>query len=196
MRLALFGFDRAVTHCDNHARFLRRVATPARLSAARWRVGSWLLGDRAGVAAAATLRARVTSFAFASGDAGQMRAQGPAYAREASSSLLRADVVRRIAWHRAEGHAVALVSVSLAPYLEPRCAAHGLALVCNRMESVDGRVTGRYDRGDIGTRKAEEILARYRLAEYDRVHAYGDSREDRTMQALAHERGYRSRPAA
>lgn len=55
MHLALFDFDHTVTTCDTYARFLRKVATPAQLAAAKWQVGPWVLGYRLGVVSAAAL---------------------------------------------------------------------------------------------------------------------------------------------
>ena len=51
-------------------------------------------------------------------------------------------------------------------------------------------MTGRYLDGDIGAYKVREITRRIALASHPRIHAYGDSREDRGMLALAHERWY------
>lgn len=39
MDLALVDFDHTVTTCDTYARFLRSVATPQQIAAARWTVG-------------------------------------------------------------------------------------------------------------------------------------------------------------
>lgn len=69
----------------------------------------------------------------------------------------------------------------------------GVEMLCNRLEGRDGRLTGRYADGDLGPRKAERIRRRYDLSRYLRIHAYGDSREDRPMLALAHERWYRGK---
>lgn len=104
-------------------------------------------------------------------------------------------MMERIAAHRERGHTVVIVSGSLDVYLAPWCRRHGLELICNRLESVDGRLTGRYAGGDRGGHKVADILARYDLSRYERVHAYGDSREDRAMLALAHERWWRGRRA-
>ena len=80
---------------------------------------------------------------------------------------------------------------SLDAYLRPWCELHGLALICNRLKVVDGRLTGRYLDGDRGAHKAADIRARYDLTQFDRVHAYGDSSEDKPMRALAQERWWR-----
>ncbi|MCW0450997.1 hypothetical protein NB721_000083 [Xanthomonas sacchari] len=60
----------------------------------------------------------------------------------------------------------------------------------------DARLTGRYRHGDCGPRKAALIRMQYDLNAYRRIYAYGDSREDRPMLALAHERWYCGRRIA
>lgn len=104
--------------------------------------------------------------------------------------------MERIGWHQARGDTVVIVSGSLDAYLQPWCEAHGLELICNRLESVGGVLTGAYLGGDRGTHKAADIQARYDLTNFGRVFAYGDSNEDRPMLALAQERWWRGRRIA
>ncbi len=197
MQLALFDFDHTVTTCDTYSRFLRQVATPTQRQAAKWTVGPWLLGYRVGLVSAAGIRKRVTRAVFTGRDADGIVAAGQRYAEHSLPDMLRPDMMQRIAWHQQQAHTVVLVSASIDLYLRPWCERHGLdELLCNRLEAVDGRLTGRYTGGDIGPMKAEEIRARYDLSRYERIHAYGDSREDSSMLALAHERWYRGKRVA
>ena len=62
--------------------------------------------------------------------------------------------------------------------------------------AFSGRLTGRYAGGDRGAHKVADIRARYDLSRYTRIHAYGDSSEDRAMLALAHERWWRGQRVA
>ncbi len=193
MDLALFDFDHTITVRDTYAGFLRRIATPQQLARAKWSVGPWLLGYRAKLLSAKAVRARVTHVGFAGRDADEIAAHGEPYARDTLSRLLRPEMMQQIEWHHAQGHTVVLVSASLDLYLRPWCAQHGLELICNRLEQHAGRLTGRYADGDCGPHKVREIRARYDLTQFERIHAYGDSREDKPMLALAHERWYRGR---
>ena len=193
MDLALVDFDHTVTTCDTYGRFLRSIATPAQRASARWSIGPWVAGYRVGLVSAAALRIRVTRLAFTGRDAAGVEAAARRYAEEELPGLVRPAMLERLAWHRDRGDTVVLVSGSLDSYLRPWCERHGLELLCNRLEAVDGRLTGRYLGGDRGRHKASDIRARYDLSRYARIHAYGDSREDRPMLALAHERWYRGR---
>ncbi|KAF1709975.1 HAD-IB family hydrolase [Pseudoxanthomonas kalamensis DSM 18571] len=190
MQLALFDFDHTLTDRDSYARFLRRVASPTQLARARWSIGPWLLGYRAGLISAQRLRARVTRIVFSDHDADEVCAHGLAYANDAIPGMLRPEPMQRLAWHQTQGHEVAVVSASLDLYLHPWCEQHSLNLICNRLEARSGKLTGRYAGRDIGRHKADEIRARYDLSRYDRIHAYGDSHEDLAMLELAHERWY------
>ncbi|RPE81368.1 HAD family hydrolase [Vulcaniibacterium tengchongense] len=190
MQIAFFDFDHTVTTCDTYSRFLRRVATPEQLAAAKWKVAPWLLGYRTGVVSARDIRARVTRLTFAGRDVAEIAAHGEPYARDLLPAMLRPEMMKRIEWHQPQGHDVALISGSLDLYLRPWCERHGLSLICNRLESSGDRLTGRYLERDIGPHKAQEIRARYDLSRYERIHAYGDSREDKPMLARAHERWY------
>jgi len=194
MELALFDFDHTVTTCDTYGRFLRRVATPEQLAHAWWRIGPWLLAYRAGLISAERIRARVTRLAFSGRHAADIATLAAGYAREVLPSLVRPWMLERIQWHLRQGHTVAIVSGSLDLYLRPWCEQYGLQLVCNQLQSRDGRLTGRYREDDCGARKVERIRRHFDLSHYSRIHAYGDSREDRPMLALAHERWYRGKP--
>jgi len=196
MDIALVDFDHTVTTCDTYGRFLRSIATPEQLDGAAWRIGPWMAGYRLGLVPAAALRTRVTRLAFAGRDATEIATAAANYAQDTLPGLLRPQMMERLAWHRDRGDRLVLVSGSLDLYLQPWCERHGLELVCNRLESADGRLTGRYLGGDRGAHKAADIRARYDLAGYGRVFAYGDSHEDRPMLALAHERWYRGRRIA
>ncbi|RYZ74822.1 MAG: HAD-IB family hydrolase [Lysobacteraceae bacterium] len=191
--LALFDFDHTLTHADSFGRFLRDLATPAQLAAARWKLGPWLAGYRLGLVSAARLRARAVRLAFTGRSEAEIRDHGARHARDVLAGMLRPEMMQRLAWHRGEGHAVVLVSASLDVYLQPWCDEHGLQLICNRLEARKGVLSGRYDQGDCGPHKARHIRARYDVAAYRQVHAYGDSREDLDMLALAQQRWYRGR---
>ncbi len=193
MELALFDFDHTVTTCDTYSRFLRRVATPEQHGHAWWTVGPWLAAYRLRLISAERMRARVTRLVFNGRHADDIASLAAGYARDALPQMVRPAMLEQIHWHRSQGHAVAIVSGSLDLYLQPWCESLGLQLICNRLEARDGRLTGRYAGGDCGGRKAQQVRHHFDLARYTRIHTYGDSREDRPMLALAHERWYRGR---
>jgi len=192
MELALFDFDNTLTDCDTYARFLRRIATPEQKAQAWWRVGPWLLAYRARLISAKTIRARVTHQVMRGRHADDIATLAASFAEEVPL-LVRPEMLQQLRWHKEQQHTIAIVSGSLDVYLQPWCRQLGLELICNRLESIDGRLTGRYAGGDRGPHKASDVRDRFDLKRYTRIHAYGDSAEDRPMLALAHERWYRGK---
>lgn len=196
MELALFDFDHTITRCDTYSRFLRRVATPEQRAQAWWRVGPWLLAYRLRLIPAGRIRRRVTAQVFAGRHAGEIAQMAADYARDHLPGMMRPEMLEQIQWHKAQGHTVAVVSASIDLYLQGWCDEMGLRLICNRLEARDNRLTGRYVDEDCGPRKVAHIRRMFDLGAFQRIHAYGDSREDKPMLALAHERWYRGRPVS
>lgn len=132
----------------------------------------------------------VACTALAGLGAAEVSARGAVYARQIRGAWMRPDTLARLDRHRALGHAVVLVSASLEPYLEPLGALLGVdAVLCTRLEvGADGRLTGRLDgRNCRGPEKADRLrswLDEHRLRGAS-VWAYGDSRGDRELLALA-----------
>ncbi len=132
----------------------------------------------------------VACTALAGLEAAEVSTRGATYARHIRGAWMRPDTLARLDRHRSLGHAVILVSASLEPYLEPLGALLGVdAVLCTRLEVAgDGRLTGRLDgRNCRGPEKAERLrrwLDEHRLGDAS-VWAYGDSRGDRELLALA-----------
>jgi HAD superfamily hydrolase (TIGR01490 family) len=127
-------------------------------------------------------------------DGGRPTRPGPEQARMGVPRFFR-DAVEWAAWHAEQGHAIVLVSGTLAPLAEEmalalvvRLAVRGIAAsvaVCaTRLEQREGRWTGRI-LGDamFGEAKARAVVQLARCKGYDlaKCYAYGDSWSDRWM---------------
>lgn len=100
---------------------------------------------------------------------------------------LRPGALRRIAWHRARGDRLVMVSASLDCYLRHVADHLGFDdLLCTRLGHQEGLCDGRMDggncRGPEKVRRLEALLGD--LSQFD-IHAYGDSDGDREMLAIA-----------
>lgn len=196
MDLALFDFDGTITVRDTMPDFMHAAVRRHRL------VSGWILllpvyvGYRAGIVSGSIIRAAICMLGFRGVPAEEVDAHGRRFAREVLPSVLREEAMARIAWHRARGDRVVVVSGGLDVYLEHWAREHGVELLCSSLERRGGRLTGRYrGRQCVRAEKARLVRARYPLADFGRVFAYGDTPEDRELLALAHERWYRWRPA-
>lgn len=116
---------------------------------------------------------------------------GREFASRVASGWMRGDVARRLRRHQDDGDVVVLVSASLAPYLEPLGDLLEVdAVLCTRLESDGGVLTGRLDgancRAGEKTRRLIEWAESAGLTGEGWLgHAYGDSSGDAEMLALA-----------
>lgn len=188
MELALFDFDGTITTRDSFIPFLRIAAGRIRTSAAIAGLAPLIAAYKAGFLRSSTMR-QACAFAALSGSTEErVREAGEAYCRTTLTQIVRPEADRRLAWHAERGHQVVVVSASLAFYLEPWCRDRGVRLLCNRIQTQAGRLTGRYAGPDCaGPEKARRVKRSLRLERYSKIYAYGDTSEDDELLALADE---------
>jgi len=117
------------------------------------------------------------------------------FARERVPRLLRENALARLRWHRARGDRVIVVSASMREWLEPFCREQDVELLCTEVEVVAGKLTGRLAGSNCsGVEKVRRIKQHVDLTQYAAIHAYGNSRADHEMLAIAHHAWYRRFP--
>jgi HAD superfamily hydrolase (TIGR01490 family) len=197
MNLALFDFDGTIATRETFPDFMRFAVAPRRRAIGGVLLAPLVVGYRLGLVPGRVIRAVVVRVGFGGRRETEIRAAGERFARDVLPALVRPEALERIAWHRAQGDEVVVVSGGLELYLDAWCRQHGLPLIASRLAVRGGRLTGRYDGADcVGAEKPRRVRARYRLDDYAQVFAYGDTREDHAMLALAHRRWFRWRELA
>lgn len=194
--LALFDFDGTLTTRETFPDFMRyAVARPRRLAGAVL-LAPVVFGYRRGWIAGNPVRASIVQVGLRGVDAARLRTQGEAFARDVLPGVLRPEAMARLAWHRARGDRVVVVSGGLDVYLAPWCAGHGVELQCSVLAERDGRIGGYAGAQCVGEEKVRRVRALCDPHAYAAIHAYGDTHEDLAMLAMAHHRTYRGRPMA
>lgn len=108
----------------------------------------------------------------------------------ASRRLLRPAGVRAVERAKAAGAKVLIVSASIDNWVAP--FFEGVTVIGTRIEVCGGRVSGRFLGGNCyGGEKARRILELYPDRTGYHLTAFGDSRGDREMLAMADERHYK-----
>ena len=186
--VAAFDVDGTLTERDCVRPFLELVAGRRRVlgSVARRPVAAFRAGLRRDRDA---VREIVVGGVLAGRDEANVLDVGRGFADRVEREMLRADVVARLRWHQEQGHRTVLVSASLRPYLEPLGAALAVdGVLCTDVSVVDGRYTDRLAGPNCrAAEKAVRLCAWLALHDLEaaRLWAYGNSRGDREMLAMA-----------
>ena len=183
--VAAFDFDGTLARSDTLVPFLRRACGARRLVTATVRAAR-VARDRD------ALKLAAIGHLFRGRSAAELDELGRGYL-PVLVDLLRPEMVDRVQWHRAEGHAVVVVSASLGVYLRPLAEHLDLdaALAVELVTGADGACTGAVV-GQLNTRGPEKV-SRLRAWTAQRfgadapfeLWAYGDSAGDEELLALA-----------
>jgi HAD superfamily hydrolase (TIGR01490 family) len=194
--LALFDFDGTITDRETMPAFMRMAVRPGRLLIGKVLFLPLILGYKARLVPGVTIRAAICFFGFWRVPANELEMHGERFAREFLPTTLRAEAMARIAWHKARGDTVVVVSGGLDVYLRHWCQEHRVELLCSTLERRDGQLTGWHlGRQCVRGEKARLVQEHFPPAQYSRIFAYGDTPEDRELLALADESYYRWQPA-
>jgi HAD superfamily hydrolase (TIGR01490 family) len=123
----------------------------------------------------------------------QLRTKGIEFATTVVPTLLREQGLALLKDYKQKQYDIAVVSASPEDWVGPWCAQWQIRCLATQLETSGNVLTGKI-RGQncFGEEKARRIREVYDLAGYDRIFAYGDSRGDREMLALATDPHYRS----
>ncbi|WP_049620814.1 HAD family hydrolase [Frateuria defendens] len=192
MNLALFDFDGTITTRAMFADFLHAAVPPRRRLPARIVLAPLVAGYKLGLVPGNLIRASAVRVGLAGLPEAVAVEHGRRFASAVLPGVLREIALERIAWHRAQGDRVMVVSGALDVYLSPWCRQHGLELICSELEVEGGVLTGRYRGAQcVGPEKARRVAEACDLSAYPEVYAYGDTREDFDLLRLAHHRYFR-----
>ncbi|MEG3156313.1 HAD family hydrolase [Lysobacter zhanggongensis] len=191
MSLALFDFDGTITTHETMPEFLRRSISRRRLVAGWLLLAPLVLGYRLRVISGTLVRRAIVRFGYSGVPASAVAAFGRDFAKNYLPNVLRPEAMQRIAWHKAQGHRVVVVSGGLDAYLAPWCDAQGVELLCSSLQRRDGILTGHYEGQQcVLAEKARRVRERYDLLAFPEVYAYGDTPEDRDLLGIATKKYY------
>ena len=105
---------------------------------------------------------------------------------------LKKDALNRIIWHKKSNHKVCIVSANFDYLLQRFAREQNLELLCTQLDIEENRLTGRFKTANCyGIEKVNRIKQKYPdINSYSQIYAYGDSKGDTEMLALATDRYY------
>jgi phosphatidylglycerophosphatase C len=185
--LAAFDFDGTLTRSDTLGPFLREVSGTAALALAFAADAPRLVLAGIGAGSRDDAKERLLRRVLGGKERADLATLGRAYATKITETGMRAEMLARVQWHRAQGHETAIVSASLDVYIEPTAELLGIdTVLCSRLETDGGgRVTGKLVGGNCrGPAKLRRIREHFGTSGYE-LWAYGDSAGDSEMLAAA-----------
>lgn len=186
MNLALFDFDGTITSEDTYTKFIFFSTPKLRFVMGLAIIWPVVVLYKLGVLPASKTRPILSKVAFCGRRVDVVSEQAQRFVLDYISNVIRPIALDKIAWHKAQGDEIFVVSASLSPYIKIWCHNQGIKFVCSELASDAGKYTGSYTNGDCsGERKVRFICDIVDLSKYSAIYAYGDSDEDLPMLEIA-----------
>lgn len=192
MILALIDFDGTITTDDSLIKFIRYVVGDLKTLWGMILLSPMLITYKLKFIPNYKAKQIMLSYFFKGMDEKQFQKAAKEYSLKHIDTILRPQAIKKIAWHKEQGHTVVVVSASIECWLKPWCDKNNLNLIATKIEIKDGLVTGKLlTKNCYGIEKANRVKEVYNLSDYDYIYAYGDSRGDKELLELADETLYK-----
>lgn len=192
--VAVFDFDGTLTRRDSLFPFLKLVAGQRRYYWSILLLIPTLLCYRLGLLPNWQAKEAVLTRFLQGLTAEKLQQLADRFAVQTIPKLLRPEALARLQWHQQQGHQTVLLSASLEIYLRPWGKAMGFdKTIGTRLLVESGVVTGRIEgKNCYGPEKVERLLEFLEDFNCYVLYAYGDSKGDRELLALANYPFYRT----
>jgi len=192
MKLALFDFDGTITTDDSLIKFIRFVVGDTKFIWGMALLFPMLTAYKLKLIPNYKAKQMMLSYFFKGMSEEKFMQVAKEYSLKRIDTILRPKAMEKIAWHKEQGHKVVIVSASMECWLKPWCNENNLDLIATKLEIKNGIVTGNFlSKNCYGIEKANSVNEVYDLNDYDHIYAYGDSRGDKELLALADESFYK-----
>lgn len=192
MRLAIFDFDGTITTKDSFADFIfYSHGTPKTLLGILV-VSPILVLYVLKIMPNWKAKQKVFAYFYKGWEKKDFEAAAERYIRERLPHIIRPAALKRLEWHKKEGHRIVIVSASFENYLKHWCEAFGFELLATKVEIKDGTLTGQFaSKNCFGEEKVERLKETYDLNDFEFIYAYGDSKGDMALAKISDEFHYR-----
>jgi len=192
MRLALFDFDGTITTKDSLGDFIQYATGRLTCFLGFLTLSPLLAAYALNLIPNHIAKERLFTHFFKGWDADRFKKLADRYADGQIDEITRPQAIEKIKWHQKQGHKVVVVSASIECWLKAWCDKNNMDLIATRLEVCEGKLTGKFaTKNCYGPEKVERIKDVYDLSNFDYIYAYGDSRGDVELMALANESFYK-----
>lgn len=183
--LALFDFDGTLCTKDSFTGFIFYALSKRHIVKQGIKILPWIQAYYLNAYPAHAMRSKLFRAMFSNANAFELQQMAQEYAENLMNQLNQ-PLLKQLKQHQALGDDVVLVSASVDVYLKHVCTLLNIDLICTQTEQVNEVYTGQYTTPDCSSeQKRQRILEKYHLDDYAVIYAYGNSREDDEMLAMA-----------
>lgn len=191
--IAFFDFDDTISHGDSLWHFLKHSFSPLKLGLTFARISPSMILYKLKLMRNDKAKSHLFRAFFSDFKTEAFDKLAQDFANNKLDKMIKQSALDRIRWHQQQGHEVVVVSASPINWLEPWCVKQGIKVIGTQLKSESGKITGEFVGANCyGKEKENRIHKAYNLEDYESVYAYGDSKGDKEMLALADHSFYRS----
>ena len=185
-RIAFFDFDGTITSKDTLPEIIKFQKGILSFYTGILLHLPWLLGYKLGLISNDTAKQKLLKYFFGGMQEEVFQQNCDAFASTRLDRLIRPEALQEIGKLKTDNTEIVVVSASAGCWIRKWSDLHRLELVSTSLEIKTGRITGRIAGINChGQEKVRRIRERWNLEEFDEVYAYGDTKADKPMLALA-----------
>ena len=189
--IVFFDFDGTITVSDSLVDFIQYYLGKKTYYLGLLKLSPILVAYKAKIIPNYIAKEKMISYYFKGRGAGHFKKIAEKFSLECIDKVTNPKAMERIRSHQRQGDKVVIVSASIECWLDAWCKKNNFDLIATRLEIKGDKLTGKFaTKNCYGIEKVNRIKKVYDLREYDYVYAYGDSRGDKELLALAHESFY------
>lgn len=190
--LALFDFDGTITRKDSFIEFIKYYSGTSKSLFGALFLAPRMIFFKLGFIPNWKAKESVLTWFFRGESHSEITRKGQLFCLHIIPKMLKKEALLKLEEHKANGDKVILVSASAEEWLEPWTKSVGIDLIGTKLKVENNQLTGKIDGHNCyGIEKVNRIKERLELSDYDKIYAYGDSRGDKEMLALADHSFYR-----
>jgi phosphatidylglycerophosphatase C len=184
--IAFFDFDGTITTSDTLLEIIKYACGKRAFWIGFGKMSPWLVAMKAGWVSNNEAKQKVLRYFFGGWPQERFGEICAGFIEDRMPGLLRPGAMEKIGEYRREGIPVVVVSASPQDLVERWCREQGLDCIATRLEVRDQQLTGRIEGTNCyGEEKVRRIRERFDLRGFSAIYAYGDSRGDEPMLAIA-----------
>ncbi|HMJ71567.1 MAG TPA: HAD family hydrolase [Cyclobacteriaceae bacterium] len=191
-RLVLFDFDGTITTSDTMFLFTRDAVGALRFLTGMAFLALPLTLHKLGFISAQKAKEIFLTHFFGGMDQSAFNKLGMTFAETRIAAFVRPAAAEAIRAHKQSGSRIVVVSASAQDWMKPWALSEGLEVLATRLEVVDGKITGKITGCNCnGEEKVNRIREHLTLSDFSQIVAYGDTKGDLPMLALATEKHFK-----